>query len=586
MSSFPQRRHYSHAGQPSEDRWAAPRDNYHQDPQSYGRGGAGGSYDDQSLDDRFSRGVSEVSSLLDPRIDQHRLREDTRYMLQAICGKFQEVDTYHRGLITSAGFSHALQACGLRYGQPEVDKILSYCNVTEDGYVMYKELLTALGPAAPRAKQSSANLAIFPQNSADDMSEYSAGAGYQDSSCSSAAYQAEITPTTNLDVIRKVYAKWERGFLPDSEFKRELIGLGCRPTAELDRLLLTYGPSRSMPFSKLMYALQADENDGRRARNHHEVRSETGSVASSRFHGQDEARQADNASSRTEEMRQLICGFVDGMVPSVSFRRGLNQLSVEFSPELDRLIRIHESDNSVRFADFARLLLRQASSSSNHRGMDDSRDTGWGAGGGSFGGRGGGLGAFARGCGAMEEGQRFTPSEHNAKGPAAASEGARGSRQRNDIISWDDGKAQGSAAASQESKPAPESRRGSCYQRDIISWDHGKDVPPNPPLVPRRPEQEDFLQWASGARAEHRHDPRNAGDVNVKLGKRYFTPGPTAAQAAPFGREADVYHGGPAFDFVTAAPFGTEADRWRRPEDAGTEEYRSAQQNRRPGALY
>jgi len=403
MSSFPQRRHYSHAGQPSEDRWAAPRDNYHQDPQSYGRGGAGGSYDDQSLDDRFSRGVSEVSSLLDPRIDQHRLREDTRYMLQAICGKFQEVDTYHRGLITSAGFSHALQACGLRYGQPEVDKILSYCNVTEDGYVMYKELLTALGPAAPRAKQSSANLAIFPQNSADDMSEYSAGAGYQDSSCSSAAYQAEITPTTNLDVIRKVYAKWERGFLPDSEFKRELIGLGCRPTAELDRLLLTYGPSRSMPFSKLMYALQADENDGRRARNHHEVRSETGSVASSRFHGQDEARQADNASSRTEEMRQLICGFVDGMVPSVSFRRGLNQLSVEFSPELDRLIRIHESDNSVRFADFARLLLRQASSSSNHRGMDDSRDTGWGAGGGSFGGRGGGLGAFARGCGAMEE---------------------------------------------------------------------------------------------------------------------------------------------------------------------------------------
>lgn len=185
-----------------------------------------------------------------------RSKLSDRNLLQAACHEFQKVDTYHRGLITSANFAKALGTLGLKYGQPEVDEILQYCTVTDDGYVHYKELHNVLSPDQPRAKQSSMKTTIYPSEASEMMASSGERNGF---------YVAKT------EDIRKVFALWERGRISSEQFKEALQRCGAPMTAELDRLLLMYGPARSMPFSKLMYALQIDANDGRRARNAHGV---------------------------------------------------------------------------------------------------------------------------------------------------------------------------------------------------------------------------------------------------------------------------------------------------------------------------
>ena len=64
--------------------------------------------------------------------------------------EFKKYDTYNRGLITAAAFSRVLEDLGLKYGQKEVEEIMHYCIITEDGYVHYKELLELVAPATPQ----------------------------------------------------------------------------------------------------------------------------------------------------------------------------------------------------------------------------------------------------------------------------------------------------------------------------------------------------------------------------------------------------------------------------------------------------
>lgn len=185
------------------------------------------------------------------RIDRGRLLRDREYLLHAVCAEFQKVDTYHRGLITSANFAKALASLDLQYGQPEVEELLEYCQVTDDGYVHYKELSAFLSPQQPRAKQSSLKQTLYPAE--------------VDAPLPQDQHHGFFVART--EDIRKVYSLWERGRISNEQFKDGLQSAGAPSPLpeELDRLLVTYGPARSLPFSKLMYALQIDANDGRRA---------------------------------------------------------------------------------------------------------------------------------------------------------------------------------------------------------------------------------------------------------------------------------------------------------------------------------
>lgn len=628
MAAVPERRHYLHGGRWSHGA-AAPR--------GYGRGGPDSDADGTVADNFLSRPPSVLSAPAGKRVDLERLRRDRVYLLHVVCGKFQEVDTYHRGLITSQGFSKALKDLSLSYGEPEVEAILEYCAVTGDGYVIYKELLSALGPSTPRAKQTTANAAIFPQDGRDDASEPSP---QQPSSRGSASQALQGPMAGRTEAIRKVYARWERSHLTDAAFRQELIGIGCTPTPEFDRLIATYGPSLSMPFSKLVSALQANEVDGRRARSHHEVgRSEDASrhagirtsweESSTGGAGCETPSRGPSCSEGHEGavLRQLICGFVDGRLPAVQLRRELSRIGVQITPELERLVRTHESGNCVGFGDFARLLMRQPGAIA-----EASR----GAGGRCFveGGRappGGSLGDFAWGHAEDNKpgpgagpsalasrrpppfasdygGDRPSGDDRRSVGgrsaaaytaangcPATPTSAAAPRRPQLDCAdeSWmpacsstaaaraaafgaSDGRGPGGRGA------AHGALHGTCHG-DIIAWGAEQEQTPLPPPAARRPTQEeDFLQWG-GLPPDLGDDGKGA--MAARFGKRYFAAGPPAGEVAPFGRGTDARPPGPQGPPPSAAPYGTEADRWIHPRDAGTEEYRSAQLVRRPGAL-
>eukprot|EP00434_Breviolum_minutum_P036521 symbB.v1.2.032363.t1/scaffold3881.1/size48877/2 len=132
-----------------------------------------------------------------------------------------------------------------------------------------------------------------------------------------------------------------------------------------------------MPFSKLMYALQIDANDGRRARNAHGVSTAAtfdqapmpgAGAATIQMQSEQQRFHQGTSISRHEKktdlanpssLRQVVCDFVDGHIPAVTFRLQLQRFGVVLTPDLDKMIRTHEGDSSVRFQDFARVLLRQ-----------------------------------------------------------------------------------------------------------------------------------------------------------------------------------------------------------------------------------
>jgi len=279
------------------------------------------------------------------------MRIDAGYLTAVACEKFKEVDRYHRGLITSPAFSQALQDLGLQYGQQEVEEILRHCTITNDGYVHYKKLIRHVAPGTPRGKRTTAGEAIFPQDSE--------------------AGQADADRMTNL---QRAYARWGRGLETNDSFKERLRELREPVSDELGRLLAVHGPSRNLAFGKLLQALQLDDvTDGRRARSASgssgrrlavPLSAAAGGYAEPQLEWQfsdrgcPEVLQAlpcpDVSSVDAGAVHKILCDYIDGRMPSVTFRAKLRRHGIPMTQDIDRLIRRHDDDNSSKFQDFAR----------------------------------------------------------------------------------------------------------------------------------------------------------------------------------------------------------------------------------------
>lgn len=577
------------------------------------------------------------------QIDRKRLLEDREYLLLAVCGKFQEVDTYHRGLITMGGFTKSLEALGLRSGQREVDDILQYCTVLDDSYVMYKDLLNVIAPHRHRAQRSSANLAIFPREPSDSHcsvpSEARAPPSHDRQSLQPLSF------ASRAEDVRRIYVRWERGVLSDTGFRQHLQDIGIETTREFDRLLKEFGPSRTMPFGKLMCALQAEENDGRRARNHHEVKpsdiEETSgghafSDAPLAVRGQ-QANSAASGDSANIPLRQAIIDFVDGRLSAIAFRQQLRQNGVQSFPQVERLIRTHESDNSVHFGDFARVLMRHlpavdlsraaaadaeaeaAESISNGR-CTPSSSRACASNGYPPGGRGGSAAArpppFAVGgewldceaetSTACSRGPRSQMGSCQSAGPRSLGSGG--------------GERCGTPSSPAQRSVASSSQPGSCANASLLSAAPWREPPPHEQQEQERQQQQqrsrpssasrlqrdsgDILSWKGDQQDQRAPMPRRTphgflqgetpatpssaapNSSDGRPGKRFFSLGPPAGDSAPFGRASDV--DGPSATSMgsTRSPFGTDVDyRLSRPEDAGTNEYRASEGVRRGGSL-
>jgi hypothetical protein len=65
-----------------------------------------------------------------------------------------------------------------------------------------------------------------------------------------------------------------------------------------------------------------------------------------------------SAAAIPESLSDAVKAFVGGRINSNEFRSVLSRRGVQIVPELDRLIRRHDADNSRAFSEFARVLIR------------------------------------------------------------------------------------------------------------------------------------------------------------------------------------------------------------------------------------
>lgn len=564
-------------------------------------------------------------------VDRERLKWDRGYLLAVAGHQLQQASlAKHRGLATFAAFQKALGEVGLRYGQPEVDDILQYCTTTEDGYVHYADLLRAAAPFAPsRAQQSNAKAAIFPaEEDAPPRRPLSAFSAENVPPRPQTCNDLQSFLADRAEEIRKVYARWERGALSNEAFAAELRGMGVTVTTELQRYLVVYGPSRDMSFGKLMYALQAGADDGRRARAPHGGCKEWsasiptggwGAGPRSQSPSSPSAPPSDAAVEEAPLLRQAITDFLDGTIRAVAFRQLLKRCGVPATPSLERVIRTHELDGSARFQDLACVLLRQERPDHNRHG--DGRGEGplasavttpsmaggprrqaWAEG--TLDGCAGGPArtsgdeaglALPLGAGAADpegpggpradatiapeapstaglDARRPAEPTWNARGAAAAesppSASPHGVGTPLDTRHWEVRPPFATSQAAplkQDARSNSESRaRG--HSGDIIGW---KDRPAKATAPPRRFGQD--LGSASPARLAA--PPQGVEDQQC-FGRRHYVA-PPAHERTPYGRDVDM--GIPAPRRPTSRkPFGTDQDlRLRRPEDAGTDEYRA-----------
>ena len=212
--------------------------------------------------------------------ERSKLKTDKDFLCEKLLHEFKKHDKYNRGLITAAAFTKVLDDFGLHFGKPEVQYVLKFCTATNEGYVLYKDLITKFSGEVPRAKKSEAanfvlkdnDLALLP--TADAVSSYTplevdgaAGGGGQHQKYTHAKNIPPIHDHMEMkkfladqtENIRRLYSRWDRGMITDNSFVTALQeDLEIPLTDEFRRVMTLYGPSRNLSFSKLIQALRID----------------------------------------------------------------------------------------------------------------------------------------------------------------------------------------------------------------------------------------------------------------------------------------------------------------------------------------
>jgi len=169
------------------------------------------------------------------------------------------------------------------------------------------------------------------------------------------------------EFIKQLFARWDRLLLNDEQFKHELhMHLGCRPSREIDRLLSVHGPSRNLSFAKLMHVLQTTHPRPCPAievvpNSPEPSNSNQPQVRNPVHWGRTPVVGADDelqGSTRADRINHVLGQFVDGITTSRQFRQRLQQCQVPLSDEIERLIRKHESGNSTKYRDYAKIIFR------------------------------------------------------------------------------------------------------------------------------------------------------------------------------------------------------------------------------------
>ncbi|KAL8275204.1 hypothetical protein Esti_000876 [Eimeria stiedai] len=306
--------------------------------------------------------------------------------LGAACRELRAHDATGSGLLPVSSLSLCLSHMGISYGSPEADFLLRFCDITPDGFAMYKPLMMETDPFRDRHQDSVQwSLAAPPGDE---------GAACACTPCCSSSRGA---------LIRQLFAQWERCLLRDHELFALLeTKVGVPPSPELKRLLTTKGPGGSVNFACFMRALMADTEEAQarglgvsrqlleaataevaagrpllgdpqrnpiswsaaaaaataaaaadEPRGPAFVRLRKGDAADACEGEETEAGRKlgarDSVDSRRARMMRSVASLLAGELGAEPFRRRLVSLGLGISPELDACIRQQQASGSVSF---------------------------------------------------------------------------------------------------------------------------------------------------------------------------------------------------------------------------------------------
>jgi len=379
-----------------------------------------------------------------------------------------------------------------------------------------------------------------------------------------------------IDGIRKAYAKWEKALTSDEEFRSELSCLGLVLTSEFHHLVSRYGPSRMMPWRKLIKALQVESGEqlhvpreqmyGSRIRGFVAPTDQVaGGYPSSSGGGSDPA-----------ELKASIIEFIQGHIPSASFRRNLRRLNLPVTSDIEYLLRLHEAERCVTFQELASEVLKAERQS--RRGNDDGSYASYPS-----------TSSMSRSksSSAVSGGGRrdATPKRHQyEEKPTAGKEqteelycvppargkvyeiGDRMKMGHGNVIAWPGGAPQ-EVRRAKTPPPVLQGSRPGFLQWPTPRQDEQDDnlrVQRRARTPPASRQQDNLLSWPVDTFCDYHEE------LHHKQGRRFFETPPTQ----PYGRSSDrdPHSHGP---LGLSPPYGSEADlRRRRSYDTGTREIR------------
>eukprot|EP00746_Dinoflagellata_sp_MGD_P166145 gnl/MRDRNA2_/MRDRNA2_95853_c0_seq1.p1 gnl/MRDRNA2_/MRDRNA2_95853_c0~~gnl/MRDRNA2_/MRDRNA2_95853_c0_seq1.p1 ORF type:complete len:645 (+),score=98.16 gnl/MRDRNA2_/MRDRNA2_95853_c0_seq1:77-2011(+) len=171
----------------------------------------------------------------------------------------------------------------------------------------------------------------------------------------------------DAEFIKQLFTQWDRSLLTDEQFKQELYRyLGTHPSRDIERLLVVHGPPRNLSFAKLMHTIQNTHFKFQNApdtsplspepscsrRNEMKVKTPWGRNVP--LGAVDELQ----GGTRADRINHVLSQFIDGITTSKQFRQQLQQCQVPLTEEIERLIRRHESGNSTKYRDYAKVIFR------------------------------------------------------------------------------------------------------------------------------------------------------------------------------------------------------------------------------------
>ncbi|CRG93694.1 conserved Plasmodium protein, unknown function [Plasmodium gallinaceum] len=319
--------------------------------------------------------------------ENNYIKDDDNFqvLIKQICNELKKRDKNKNGLMLYNSFIEVMDMFQIEYGSHIIDYLMKHCSVTEDGFVNYKNLLLIHDPSKT-VRNNSECIAesinpkfIHVQDKCEDIDK---------------------SMQKKNEIIRKLYAQWDKCLLKDEEFKNKLIEANIDITPEFERALYLYGPSRSLSFANVMKTLYINNCRNRKNRNNfiNKIKDEKWrklnvdentqcfqepnrnpiaweepniidadnlienvEVISKYLNGEENFNLNKEIISKdffNNTVKNLIKNYIANKISEKEFYLYLSKLNISITQELNNLIKYHESDSNGKFKDFATIIHR------------------------------------------------------------------------------------------------------------------------------------------------------------------------------------------------------------------------------------